>query len=104
MEAAYGWDPAMYEALKSIALRLAQLVDNYVPGSDTEVVPLLIGYTLDQVSSIFLSANIEDTRYVPPADASHLTSMPVESLDDTVLLRLSILSRTLLPVVTWYLD
>ncbi len=27
MEAAYGWDPAMYAALKSITLRLAQLVD-----------------------------------------------------------------------------
>ena len=84
MEAVYGWDPAMYSALKSISLRLAQLVDNYASGSDTEVVPLLIEYTLDQVSSIFLSANIEDTRYVPPAGASHFTTMPVESLDDIV--------------------
>ena len=84
MEAAYGWDPAMYAALKSVALRLAQLVDNYAAGSDTEVVPLLIEYTLDQVSSIFLSANIEDTRYVPPAGASHFTTMPVESLEDII--------------------
>jgi hypothetical protein len=67
-----------------IDLRLAQLVDNYASGSDTEVVPLLIEYTLDQVSSTFLSANIEDTRYVPPAGASHFTTMPVESMDDII--------------------
>ena len=75
----------MYEALASVAARCSQLVNDYSPGSDSKVVPLLIQHTLDQVaSSILQAANIPHTMYIPPASATTATSMPVETEHEIV--------------------
>jgi hypothetical protein len=84
MDAVYNWEPPMYAALALVAARCAQIVSDYSPGSDSKVVPLLIQHTLDQVASIFQSANIPRTMYIPPASATSLTAMPVETVQDIV--------------------
>ena len=84
MEAVYDWEPAMYEALASMAARCSQLINDYSPGSDSKVVPLLIQHTLDQLASILQAANIPHTLYIPPASATTATVMPVETEHDIV--------------------
>ena len=85
MEAVYDWEPAMFEALASVAARCSHLVNDYSTGSDSKVVPLLISHTLAQVASIFQAANIPHTMYIPPASATSATALPVETVQDIVI-------------------
>jgi hypothetical protein len=83
MEAVYD-EPEMYDALALVSARCSQLVDDYSPGSDSKVVPLLIQHTLDQVASVFQAANIPHMKYIPPASATSATEMPVETVQDII--------------------
>jgi hypothetical protein len=96
MEAVYDWEPAMFEALASVASRCSHLVNDYSTGSDSKVVPLLILHTLAQVASIFQAANIPHTMYIPPASATSATALPVETVQDIVV------ALSLIPFVANY--